>query len=270
MENIDIGSLPSCLSDQTGQLHPEISTSPTFSNKLVFDENIESLNAAFAAFKEAEDYIKKSEISVGELDIPSVNELRYFGYHLVKALSDPQLSRSAQLEEIHRAKKHAQRASYDAIELGLISNLEVIADFHMEYGAKPYLIEVHSDYYTLMTRVEEIKQLVGQESRHDRAEYYKTCESYLRELSVIKNRLELSKCSLANKEQERQNAEIRLQRAEARARKANWITFASLIVTIASLLFTLVKKPEPIPPPKSTTSELKPKTESVNSSTVNH
>jgi|TARA_Y100000052_G_scaffold17615_1_gene17150 hypothetical protein len=239
MENTDNGSVSNCLNDQNGDLHPTIPPNTEPSECLVYEDNIEALNAAFSAFKEAEDYIKKSEISVGELDIPSVNELRYFGYHLVKALSNPELSKTDQLEEIHRAKKHAQRASYDAIELGLISNLEVIADFHTKYGDKSYLTEIHNDYYALMTRVEEIKVTVGQESRHDRAEYYRVCEGYLVELTTIKNKLELSKSSLASREEEILNNANRLERAEERAEKAErrskyayWVTVASLVLAV--------------------------------------
>ncbi len=250
MENTDNGSVSNCLNDQNGDLHPTIPSNSESFKCLVHDDNVEALNVAFSAFKEAEDYIKKSEISVGELDIPSVNELRYFGYHLVKALSNPELSRTDQLEEIHGAKKHAQRASYDAIELGLISNLEVIADFHMEYGAKPYLTEIHSDYFGLMTRVDEIKVIVGQESRHDRAEYYRVCEGYLNELKSIKNKLELSKSSLASREEEivnnanrleraeerAENAEARAENAERRSELAQRITLGSFLITVASLL----------------------------------
>ena len=48
----------------------------------------DSISEVFECFKNTEKIIKKFEKTHGELPIPSVNELRYVGYHFLMATTE--------------------------------------------------------------------------------------------------------------------------------------------------------------------------------------
>ncbi len=56
-------------------------------NHISLDESDkESLQEVIDLFDQAESKVKELERLCGELSIPSINQLRYVGYHLTKAL----------------------------------------------------------------------------------------------------------------------------------------------------------------------------------------
>ncbi|MEZ7277092.1 hypothetical protein [Pseudoalteromonas sp. 68 DY56-GL68] len=212
-----------CLADQNGSLHPieDLNVGDAVIG-VVHHDNMSLFQKALSAFKEAESYIKTSELAAGELDIPSVNELRYYGYHLTRALSYDvdDIDVEVQNTELSKALRHCHRASYDAIELGLINCLEVIADFHQEYGSKIFIQEVITDYLEKMAKVEEIRGVIAQDPKEHRGDYYKQCEGYLQQLNQIKQLLLTSKYLLDAKSLEREELKSRTEAAEERAQKA--------------------------------------------------
>lgn len=84
-----------------------------------------------AAFNEAEGFARE----VGELrsnvPVPAYNQLRYAGYHLLKALDDD--AQVVNEPEINKAVGHCERAMYDAAEAGIIQALRELAAFRYEY-----------------------------------------------------------------------------------------------------------------------------------------
>jgi hypothetical protein len=87
-------------------------------------------------FDEAESRVKEVELLAHELSIPSVNQLRYVGYHLARSLNEEDNSTEFDLQ-IGKAKGHCQRAIYDAHEAGIIFMLERVKQFREVYSGSP-------------------------------------------------------------------------------------------------------------------------------------
>lgn len=146
-------------------------------------------------FKEAERRLKlieREHISEG-LDIPSVNELRYVAYHLLEAL-DGCASEQVQTEAICKAIRHCKRASFDAIELGLLSTLESIKEFKDDYK-KVSITSVLPNIVTIFTEVEAHKMILDTNDEHKHEKYLQAEASYL-ELIKISKKLEAARDEL--------------------------------------------------------------------------
>lgn len=193
-------------------------------NVVVFSNNIEQFKKTIQAFKDAEKFLKKSELldtKSNKLYIPSVNELRYYGYHINKAFSSNDVR--TQFEELRRAERHCHRAAYDAVELGMIYTLREVADFQKRY-ADEVITDVVSNYPDLMTEVEAIREFIVDSSSEDRSSYYNECFERLLRLKQILQTLSMSKSSLNAK---------RIQRNERnRSVKFGWVV--ALIIAIVS------------------------------------
>ncbi len=148
-----------CLDDIDGRLH-SLDEMPLAQGlkAVVTANNLPHLKKAIESYHLAEDYIKRAELSTTTLDIPSINELRYFGYHLAKALACDETQESRQREELRRAEKHCKRAGYDAVELGILSCSEMIVQFDKDHREAPVLIsDVISNYAVKRARFAAIK-----------------------------------------------------------------------------------------------------------------
>ena len=73
----------------------------------------DKLERLLALHQETEIKIKEIERLEGKLSIPSINELRYFGYHVAKAVSlDIAGDEDSEIDaELEKAFRHCQRAS---------------------------------------------------------------------------------------------------------------------------------------------------------------
>lgn len=138
----------------------------------------EKLDELVALYKKAEANIKFAEEIDHRLAIPSVNELRYAGNHLVRALKANTMD--AQAEELARAAKHCQRAGYDAVEVVIINFLEKIAQFKDDYRQVP-LSTVLPDYVDICGKAAEANRVIqsAREQESDRDRYYEICLSEL-------------------------------------------------------------------------------------------
>jgi len=84
-------------------------------------------------FRLAEDKLKLIERIENEgLVVPSVNELRYAGYHLLHAISAAD-NQSLRSDEIKKAKNHCQRSIYDTYEVGIMGCIETIRQFLYDF-----------------------------------------------------------------------------------------------------------------------------------------
>lgn len=105
-------------------------------NEHLVDELIESFQRAEKRLKE----IERSSFGEG-VDIPAINELRYAASHIIATLKSSSSeefkgddrSFEKQEEDIRRAIRHTQRASYDAIEAGVLSKLYLIKSVQEDY-----------------------------------------------------------------------------------------------------------------------------------------
>jgi hypothetical protein len=136
-------------------------------------ENQSTFNKICDSFRSAEDRIKEIEWRAG-LDIPSVNELRYVGFHLIHAIQSSDIKE--QDEQLRRAFRHCRRAEYDAVELGILSSLEAVAEFQESYRSLAVIDHV-KDYIGILKFCEKIKQRQGLSAESEyRDEYYESVQ----------------------------------------------------------------------------------------------
>lgn len=227
-----------CLEDESGELHPHenLPIPPAQGEAILFAENRPQYLNALAAHKEAESFLKITEFSSLNkgLYIPSINELRYYGYHLNKAYETK--IPAEQLEELKRAERHCQRASYDALELALLGTLKAIQLFNETYSTS-VVTDVLKDYPALLVEVDEIKEFVASKSSDDRTEHYQECSEKLKRLKAISLQLECSRSSLNNK--------IRDARRTLRIQSI-FITLAILGAALTALKMYLDHKPSTV------------------------
>jgi len=152
-------------------------------------------------FDEAEAKLKEIEQLSSELSIPSVNELRYVGYHLTKALCSQ--SEDDFSDEVDRAERHAKRAIYDANEIGLIYLLEQVQLFQADYAKSTEIIDVIPDYIKLCRRVDEASDFMRniRENNHkERDKYYAECGPHCVALKEIYQTLTLARPEINKRE----------------------------------------------------------------------
>lgn len=135
----------------------------------------------------AESYVKELEQYAEQLSIPSINELRYVGYHLARALTS---TGSEELDDqIHKAKGHCRRAIYDAHELGIIYCLEQVKQFKVRYNGNGHIVtRVISDYSDCLAVAKEASRFIAEANkngRHDRDSYYEKCRPYFERIREV-------------------------------------------------------------------------------------
>ena len=72
------------------------------------------LQAIRDAYKKAEDAIHALGLDGEGVDTAAINELRYAGYHVLRAITTGDTER--QTEELSRAQRHCERAFYEAYD----------------------------------------------------------------------------------------------------------------------------------------------------------
>jgi hypothetical protein len=82
-------------------------------------------------FAEAEGFIKEVELCGGELAFPAINELRYAGHHLLKALAEPNEDKFH--KELGEVEDHCHRAMYEASEAGITYLIRLLKQFDWDY-----------------------------------------------------------------------------------------------------------------------------------------
>lgn len=82
-------------------------------------------------FDEAESYAKEIEVLQEDIAFPAINQLRYAGHHLLKALVAESPARRD--NNMMDARKHCQRSMYDASEAGITYVLSWITGFRKRH-----------------------------------------------------------------------------------------------------------------------------------------
>lgn len=189
-------------------------------------------------FSEAEKQVKKAEEVNRGIVIPSINELRYVGYHIVKAL----LSEDETIldQELKKAEGHAKRAIYDASEAQIIFYLEKAEEFQKRHIRSDSITDIIPNYVNLLRQLEDIKQQIDlirkdQDAYRNRAEYYDNCIPNIDELRSINSTLKQATPLIVEKDRKKAKTFILIA-------MTLFVTVVGLIITI----YTNSKEPSAI------------------------
>ena len=167
-------------------------------------------------FEQAETKIKNFELITSEgLFIPSINQLRYAGYHIVRSLLNDD-EKELQAERV-KAINHVKRAIYDIDESLLIYYIESAANFKEKYNDSGFTTEVVTDYPEKLAMLDEANKSIQQlrednNNYQDREQFYQKLNPYLDKLSKIVAIFEQSAPLIANKQQDKDNQDLKNKR----------------------------------------------------------
>ena len=176
----------------------------------------DELKTLLNLFKQAEVKIKNVEQITSEgVLIPSINQLRYAGHHIVRSLlSDDKKELQA---ERSSAINHVKRAIYDIDEALLIYYIDSAVNFKEKYNDSGFTTEIIDNYPEKLVRLDEantsIQQLRKDDNNYqDRQQFYQQLDPYLKKLSEIVAIFEQSAPLIANKEQKKCNQDLKSKR----------------------------------------------------------
>ena len=167
-------------------------------------------------FEQAETKIKNAELITSEgVLIPSINELRYAGHHIVRSLLSDD-AKELQAERV-RAINHVKRAIYDIDESLLIYYIESAVNFKEKYNDSGFTTEVVTDYPEKLAMLDEANKSIQQlrednNNYQDREQFYQKLNPYLDKLSKIVAIFEQSAPLIANKQQDKGNQDRKSKR----------------------------------------------------------
>ncbi len=100
-------------------------------------------------------------------------QLRYVAFHLIESLSSQDNIKIE--EELNKAINHAQRAKYDAVEIGIIYYLEQIKIFQESYSSFTETLEILPNYIDYLTKAQNASDKLQaiKDDEKDRETYYK-------------------------------------------------------------------------------------------------
>ena len=154
------------------------------------------INTIEKNFKNAESRIKNAELLNQKLSIPSINELRYAGHHLLKATQE--IEELKILEELDKANRHTKRSYYDAIEASLLYKLKEIQQFDEEYRIIPETLTVIHDYNSKISKISNIVEKIQEIDAETREEKYKIIDKYYNSIKEINNEFKMSVSTIVN------------------------------------------------------------------------
>ena len=179
-------------------------------------------------YNEAEVDLKSYGRETNKLFVPGVNQLRYAGQHLVRALAAT--DKRALEENLDAAERHAQRAIYDindaAIHFHLAGITRIRTQFLVNHAA------VVPSYATIVDAVSRAKKHIQQvsiEYKDNREQLYKEARQHVAELQEAHEALFEAIPDIAA-EAKRQNRTVRL------AWDGIWIGVVVLALNLLRLL----------------------------------
>jgi len=176
-----------------GNIFPEIAEE----NK----NQLKNLYEAFVAAKKRIDLINSNLKYYKKIDIPSINELRYVSFHTLKALT--KTNHSDQDEELRRAKRHCERASYDALELGINDQIEFFEKFKETHN-DVCITSIVKNWPDVCEKISQINDALAEINRNDQVgeENFSLAEDKYHELCDITDLFPAHTTELNNKKQE--------------------------------------------------------------------
>lgn len=155
-------------------------------------------------FTYAESKIKQIERLNGDgISIPSINQLRYAGQHILTSLIID--DESTKEDNIYEAIDHCKRATYDALEIGLLYYLSEINSFKEDYKYIT-VTDVIPDYIEKLKNVREAKSFIEINNRSSidnsidgMDKRYEEIAKHFNNLEGIYSDLDLSRDELSKK-----------------------------------------------------------------------
>lgn len=152
-------------------------------------------------YNEAESFIKEVELCVSEIAFPAINELRYSGHHLLKALvsAGPEQFN----KELSDALDHCHRSMYESSEAGIGYLLDLLKAFDTDYRDVP-VIETVPDYVAIRALAKNVALKLSQ-GRLNRSSPRGQASDYMamfRKLREGVDRLEASRSELNKRKKE--------------------------------------------------------------------
>lgn len=192
------------------------------------DEISQKLSDLHTLYSEAEEALKYFETLNRKVSVPSVNQLRYAGFHILKGLVNDALSFDEGLKELDLALGHIKRALFDVYEHCALFSLDHIVKFNDDYRDIP-VSPVIPDIVQVKGRVREIIEDLSRfkNRNEDRYLHFQSCRSHYKELEQVAYRLDSAREEL-NKIIEGKN----------RQKLYNIIMF---LVALASLIIAVFK-----------------------------
>ncbi|SMM98046.1 hypothetical protein SPONN_1390 [uncultured Candidatus Thioglobus sp.] len=142
-------------------------------------ENQAEYQELLQLFEKSETKIKHTEQITGEgILTPSINQLRYSGHHIVRALLG---NGEHILDEIEKATAHAKRAIYDIDEALLLFYLEKIRNFKEKYQSNPFTLEVLPNYIQYLTDADTANNAIHKlpKDHQNRDQFYQQCTPHI-------------------------------------------------------------------------------------------
>lgn len=114
-------------------------------------------------FQYAEKKIKNLERIGRGLAFPPVNQLRYCGFHLVRAVNSNDVGFIKR--ELHEAWNHCQRSIHDGIELELMHYVDEIKVFKDDYSTVT-ITDTVQNYLDILKLADKAKEYILERSNH--------------------------------------------------------------------------------------------------------
>ena len=128
-----------------------------------------------ALYSQADLFAKEAGEFREEALIPAHDQLRYAGFHILRALGDD--GSIASQDQAQKAKGHCERAMYDAAEAGIMAARSFIGGFREQY--KTIVVGTVVDGYTeILLREKQARDLISR-GRHDRASVQDQVNEYM-------------------------------------------------------------------------------------------
>jgi hypothetical protein len=129
--------------------------------------------------------------------IPSINELRYAGRHVLDSL----ISQEPKIidDNVFEAKDHCRRAIFDTMEIGICYYLHEIEMFENDYKYIS-ISDVIPDFVALRQEIRGIQKFIANTSRRDQlADNYENAQRHFERLQIIMETFEASRPELQKK-----------------------------------------------------------------------
>jgi len=146
----------------------------------------------------AESVIKKIEVHIGEIVIPSINELRYVSRHIIDSIFKK--NETDKKNELLKANNHCKKAIFDASDAGIQYCFSKIRIFREHY-TRIVVTDVIPDYLDDLKQVDEVRTflLSNRKSAVNREQYCNDCLHYFEIIIQIVKKFDLAREELNKK-----------------------------------------------------------------------
>lgn len=153
-------------------------------------------------YDQAEDALKEIEHEAG-LILPTVNQLRYCGRHLLDYF------RNSKIDELDEACAHAKRAIYDAYDIAAQFYLKEVNDFLKDYK-KVIFTDIVPDYRTILEDKSAAEDFLGSANseNNNREEQYPKLHQHLDNIKKHARTLNLMRPEMNKKKEQQRNTAL--------------------------------------------------------------